>query len=311
MAGGRHSPSPGCRGTASPEERRPLLSKAKTIAVLSSATSASKPSIDDILTVPTAQINEENRSNPEEDMESAIQDYQPMGHAAFYKMIGLRVPTEEDYIACLEDLEEGNGLYHDIRTSHAAMQRWHFWFEVGIYTALLGQILLSAQFIILGAMRGDHHVPIAILGAFSVAVAGILALVKGQGLPMRLRIIGHTPRVRRMSRSSLTQSVQERDALWEVQLEAEELHWQVSAGKPVLFSDVKRVWQRFVQVKRDASMNHPDTWNTSTAAAAQAQAAGVGGKSPLSAASPAGKTAATAPSVEGDTAAMASLEPIT
>ncbi|KAK4555727.1 hypothetical protein LTR86_006947 [Recurvomyces mirabilis] len=291
MAGGRHSPSPGRRGTASPEERRPLLSKAKTITVLSPATSASKPWIDDILTVPTAHINEENRSNPEEDMESAIQDYQPMGHAAFYKMIGLRVPTEKDYIACLEDLEEGNGLYHDIRTSHVAMQKWHFWFEVGIYTSLLGQILLSAQFIILGAMRGDHHVPIAILGAFSVAIAGILALVKGQGLPMRLRI--------------------ERDALWEVQLQAEELHWQVSAGKPVLFSDVKRVWQRFVQVKRDASMNHPDTWNTSTAAAAQAQGAGVGGKSPLSAASPVGKTAATVPSVEGDATAMAALEPIT
>jgi len=62
---------------------------------------------------------------------------------------------EKDYIARLEDLEEGNGLYHDIRTSHVAMQKWHFWFEVGIYTALLGQILLSAQFIVLGAMRGE------------------------------------------------------------------------------------------------------------------------------------------------------------
>ena len=38
-------------------------------------------------------------------------------------------------------------------------------------------------------MVHSHHVPIAILGAFSVAIAGILALVKGQGLPMRLRIV--------------------------------------------------------------------------------------------------------------------------
>ncbi|KAI7301212.1 hypothetical protein KC315_g16772, partial [Hortaea werneckii] len=125
----------------------------------------------------------------------------------------------------------------------------HLWFEIGIYTSLLGQVLLSANFIILGAMRGDHHVPIAVLGAISVSIAGCLALVKGQGLPMRLRI--------------------ERDALWEVQLEAEELHWSLAAGRPVMFNDVKRIWERFVQVKRDASLNHPDTWNSSAAAAAQ------------------------------------------
>lgn len=58
-------------------------------------------------------------------------------------------------MACLSDLEAGNGLYHDIRTSHAAMAKAHFWFEIGIYTALLGQVLLSANFIILGAMRGE------------------------------------------------------------------------------------------------------------------------------------------------------------
>lgn len=33
--------------------------------------------------------------------------------------------------------------------------------------------------------------------------------------------------------------------------------------------DVKRIWERFVQVKRDASLNHPDTWNSSAGAAAQ------------------------------------------
>ncbi|KAI7237268.1 hypothetical protein KC330_g3247 [Hortaea werneckii] len=36
-----------------------------------------------------------------------------------------------------------------------------------------------------------------------------------------------------------------------------------------MFNDVKRIWERFVQVKRDASLNHPDTWNSSAAAAAQ------------------------------------------
>ncbi|KAK1049062.1 hypothetical protein LTR12_008085 [Friedmanniomyces endolithicus] len=184
-----------------------------------------------------------------DDMDVAFDDRQPMKPAAFYKLIGLRQPQDASYVSCLAELEEGNGLYHDIRTNHEHMHRAFYYFELGAYTALLGQILLSANFVVLGAMRGDHHVAIAILGAFSVAIAGILALIKGQGLPMRLRI--------------------ERDALWEVQLQAEELHWQVAAGKPVMFADVKRIWSRFVQVKREASLNHPDTWNSSVGAASQ------------------------------------------
>ncbi|KAK0249752.1 hypothetical protein LTR91_003173 [Friedmanniomyces endolithicus] len=184
-----------------------------------------------------------------DDMDVAFDDRQPMKPAAFYKLIGLRQPQDASYVSCLAQLEEGSGLYHDIRTNHEYMHRAFYYFELGAYTALLGQILLSANFVVLGAMRGDHHVAIAILGAFSVAIAGILALIKGQGLPMRLRI--------------------ERDALWEVQLQAEELHWQVAAGKPVMFADVKRIWSRFVQVKREASLNHPDTWNSSTSAASQ------------------------------------------
>ncbi|KAF2770281.1 hypothetical protein EJ03DRAFT_326675 [Teratosphaeria nubilosa] len=99
-------------------------------------------------------------------------------------------------------------------------------------------------------MRGDHHVPIAVLGAVSVGIAGCLALIKGQGLPMRIRM--------------------ERDALWEVQLEAEELHWKLAAGGAVKFSDVKRIWSRYVQVERDSSLSHPDTWTTSANQAAQA-----------------------------------------
>ncbi len=36
-----------------------------------------------------------------------------------------------------------------------------------------------------------------------------------------------------------------------------------------MFADVKRIWSRFVQVKREASLNHPDTWNSSVGAASQ------------------------------------------
>lgn len=43
----------------------------------------------------------------------------------------------------------------------------------------------------------------------------------------------------------------------------------MAAGKPVMFGDVKRIWELFIEVKKDASLNHPDTWNTSATAAAQ------------------------------------------
>ncbi|KAK5121277.1 hypothetical protein LTR85_005443 [Meristemomyces frigidus] len=192
------------------------------------------------------RVLEEDAVNPDEES-NVFDDEVPMKRDAFCKLIGIR--PHADYGSTPSELESATGLYHDIRVSYSTARGLHFWFEMGIYSALLLQVLLSANFIILGAMRGDHHVPIAVLGAISVSIAGCLALVKGQGLPMRLRI--------------------ERDALWEVQLGAEELHWQMAAGKPVMFGDVKRIWERFIEVKKDASLNHPDTWNTSANPAAQ------------------------------------------
>ncbi|KAK4951011.1 hypothetical protein LTR10_011004 [Elasticomyces elasticus] len=201
---------------------------------------------------PSPPRSRDERESMTDIEDTGFDDRQPMTPSAFYKMIGLKQPKDQSYIACLADLEEGGGLYHDIRTNHEHMHRVFFYFECCIYAALLGQILLSANFIVVGAMHGEHRIAIAVLGACSVTLAGVLALIKGQGLPMRLRI--------------------ERDALWEVQLQAEELHWQVAAGQPVLFSDVKKIWSRFVQVKKDASMNHPDTWTTASNAASGAVA---------------------------------------
>ncbi|KAI6818743.1 hypothetical protein KC332_g10235 [Hortaea werneckii] len=226
--------------------KEPLRPVATTYGTL-----APKPTIkpkDDSATNSTTHLFAETTSTPESDSkQTTFNDTAPLAPEAFRRLIGLRPRAHAG--ASPAELEAGHGLYHDIRTSYENARRAHLWFEIGVYTSLLGQVLLSANFIILGAMRGDHHVPIAVLGAVSVSIAGCLALVKGQGLPMRLRI--------------------ERDALWEVQLEAEELHWSLAAGRPVMFNDVKRIWERFVQVKRDASLNHPDTWNSSAAAAAQ------------------------------------------
>lgn len=49
------------------------------------------------------------------------------------------------------------------------------------------QIILGATITALGPSGGDHVVAITILGAFNTSIAGLLALLKGRGLPERLR----------------------------------------------------------------------------------------------------------------------------
>ncbi|KAI7237267.1 hypothetical protein KC330_g3246 [Hortaea werneckii] len=176
-------PSPATDGIDFAKE--PLRPVATTYGTL-----APKPTIkakDESATNSTTHLLAETASAPQSDSkQTTFDDTAPLAPEAFRRLIGLRPRAHAG--ASPAELEAGHGLYHDIRTSYENARRAHLWFEIGIYTSLLGQVLLSANFIILGAMRGDHHVPIAVLGAISVSIAGCLALVKGQGLPMRLRI---------------------------------------------------------------------------------------------------------------------------
>lgn len=82
-----------------------------------------------------------------------LDEERPMKPDAFYKLIGI-VPQAADQLSS-DDLEAGAGLYHDIRRNQVMMRACHFWLEVMIYTALLLQVVLSAMFIVLGAMRGE------------------------------------------------------------------------------------------------------------------------------------------------------------
>ncbi|KAI7223048.1 hypothetical protein KC333_g731 [Hortaea werneckii] len=242
-------------------------------------TLAPKPTIkakDESATNSTTHLLAETASAPESDSkQTTFDDTAPLAPEAFRRLIGLRSRAHAG--ASPAELEAGHGLYHDIRTSYENARRAHLWFEIGIYTSLLGQVLLSANFIILGAMRGDHHVPIAVLGAISVSIAGCLALVKGQGLPMRLRI--------------------ERDALWEVQLEAEELHWSLAAGRPVMFNDVKRIWESAAAAAQPVTVPTKTVVAGTSMVAAQSPGANV---NPSNEATPFGPTTPGARTVDGE-----------
>lgn len=51
----------------------------------------------------------------------------------------------------------------------------------------IAQIIIGAAITALGPSGGEHILAITILGAFNTSIAGLLALLKGRGLPQRLR----------------------------------------------------------------------------------------------------------------------------
>lgn len=177
----------------------------------------------------------------------------PLSKPHFYELIGMNPP---DGGRMPKKLATKNGLYETVQQHHRYVQTKYRVFDVMNYVFLALQLLLSAVFTILGSIRSNYHIAIAVLGAISTVIAGTLALMKGQGLPNRLR--------------------QVRDDLANVLFEAEELYWDVAADRPVLFKDIKKVREDFMRVKMAARKNHPDSWTT--AANETAQGVSVKGK---------------------------------
>lgn len=170
----------------------------------------------------------------------------PLSKPHFYELIGMEPPNNGQMP---KKLATKNGLYDTVLKDHKYVQTKYRVFDVMTYIFMALQLLLSAVFIILGSIRSNYHIAIAVLGAISTVIAGALALMKGQGLPNRLRQI--------------------RDDLANVLFEAEELYWDVAADRPVLFKDIKKVREDYMRVKLAARKNHPDSWNSTSSEIAQ------------------------------------------
>lgn len=157
----------------------------------------------------------------------------PLTEDQFYELIGMNRPMPNGELP--KELARPRGLYATIRKQHEYIQTKYRVFDIFTYIFLSVQLLLSAVFIVLGSIRSDYHIAIAVLGAVSAIVAGALSLMKGQGLPNRLR--------------------QVRDDLRNVVFEADELYWDVAAGKNVLFSDIKKLREDYLRVLEEARRN--------------------------------------------------------
>lgn len=173
----------------------------------------------------------------------ATQSGQPLSKVDFYRLIGMRQPTSLGQNP--KELALRHGLYGQIHHEMEYVQTKYRIFDIFTYIFLILQLLLSAVFIILGSLRQvDTHIIIAVLGAVSAVIGGLLAVMKGQGLPNRLR--------------------QTRDSLKNVVFEAEELYWDVEANKAVYFKDIIKLREDYLRVMMEARKNHPDTWNSIT-----------------------------------------------
>lgn len=165
------------------------------------------------------------------------EDPTPLSAEDFYTLIGLNAPTPGK--DGLGQIAKPHGLYGKLYRNEKFTNRKYHAFDFTAYILLFLQLVISAVFIILGSLPHlDTHIPIAVLGAIATVIAGALALMKGNGLPNRLRV--------------------ERDELRLVMFEVEELYWDIRSGRDVLYKDVKKVREDFLRVMKAMADHHPD-----------------------------------------------------
>jgi hypothetical protein len=105
----------------------------------------------------------------------------------FRKAVGINVAVHIDG-GDLEAARKGaRGLYKEVISLQRWRSRQYKLVEAVYYIALGTQILIGATLASLGPLSKLHNTAITVLGIVNAATAGVLALLKGQGLPDRLR----------------------------------------------------------------------------------------------------------------------------
>lgn len=102
--------------------------------------------------------------------------------------IAIGINVDETGRADLEATRKGpRGLYKEIISTQRSLYWQSQAIEILYYGAIIGQILIGAFLASLGSLPTLHPATITVLGIANTFTAGILALLKGQGLPDRLR----------------------------------------------------------------------------------------------------------------------------
>jgi hypothetical protein len=88
-------------------------------------------------------------------------------------------------------LEEGRksaiGIYREVLQEKQARKRFFWAINLTVYFSHFAQIIVGASLTALGPSANRFSTEITVLGAVNTVIAGVLALLNGQGLPDRLR----------------------------------------------------------------------------------------------------------------------------
>ena len=104
----------------------------------------------------------------------------------FRQAIGINVALQEN--GDVESARLGaRGLYKEIIANQRRRSRQYYLTDALMYLSLGAQIVIGAALTALGPLAKLHPTAITMLGITNTSIAGILALLKGQGLPDRLR----------------------------------------------------------------------------------------------------------------------------
>lgn len=163
----------------------------------------------------------------------------------FQQAVGINATTSS-----LNDLEaarrSAKGIYKEIISAQRWRQRQYLFCEAVFYVAILANIVIGAILASLGPLSMAHTTAITVLGIVNSSMAGILALLKGLGLPDRLR--------------------KDQFEMQKVQDFIEETETRLAFGliedmsQKELDDLVKEVYQRYNVARDTAEMNRPASY---------------------------------------------------
>lgn len=106
--------------------------------------------------------------------------------ARYQLAVGINT-TPSSHIDLEAARRSATGIYKEVISTQKLRERQYLFVEVVYYLAILANIVIGATLASLGQLSTVYPTTSMVLGIMNSSAAGLLALLKGQGLPDRLR----------------------------------------------------------------------------------------------------------------------------
>ncbi|GIJ91144.1 hypothetical protein Asppvi_010109 [Aspergillus pseudoviridinutans] len=137
--------------------------------------------------------------------------------------------------------QDAMALYPKILREEKSTLRQLYAFDMLVYACLVLQLVIASTLVILSAVSGDHHIVVAVLGAITALITGVLSMVKGLGQPMRL-----------LNYADSLKKVRDDIEFCESGLK--------TRATAVTYKQVLDIWNKYVSARDSQMTNRPDVW---------------------------------------------------